>query len=173
VSALCIVALCHLYIYVCLSLGQLLTSFNMPIMDPAFYAAVYGITPMIPTTPMTTASTITTMMAVTMMMTTSLTPETTTSVTQLATTAVSSTTTSDFLVRSTNISGNQGMKASGIISHGFIPMYVAADYIIRSTTKVTTPSTIRKRVLTTRARVFTTTSRSTNVTSKKRSLLTL
>jgi hypothetical protein len=63
------------------------------------------------------------------------------------------------------------MKASGIISHGFIPMYVAADYIIRSTTKVTTPSTIRKRVLTTRARVFTTTSRST-ASSKKRSLLT-
>jgi len=143
----------------------------MPIMDPAFYAAVYGITPVIPTTPMTTASTITTMMAVSMMMTTSLTPETTMSVTQLATTVVSTTTTSEFLVRNANISGIQGMKASGI-SHGFIPMYVVPDYIIKSTTRVTTPSTIRKRVLTTRARVFTTTSRSTNVTSKKRSLLT-
>jgi hypothetical protein len=139
-------------------------------MDPAFYAAVYGITPVIPTTPMTTASTITTMMAVSMMMTTSLTPETTMSVTQLATTAVSTTTTSEFLVRNANISGIQGMKASGI-SHGFIPMYVVPDYIIKSTTRVTTPSTIRKRVLTTRARVFTTTSRST-ASSKKRSLLT-
>jgi len=142
----------------------------MPIMDPAFYAAVYGITPMIPTTPMTTASTITTMMAVSMMMTTSLTPETTMSVTQLATTVVSTTTTSEFLVRNANISGIQGMKASGI-SHGFIPMYVVPDYIIKSTTRVTSPSTIRKRVLTTRARVFTTTSRST-ASSKKRSLLT-
>ncbi len=28
----------------------------MPIMDPAFYAAVYGITPIIPTTPVTTAT---------------------------------------------------------------------------------------------------------------------
>jgi hypothetical protein len=50
-------------------------------------------------------------------------------------------------------------------------MYVVPDYIIKSTTRVTTPSTIRKRVLTTRARVFTTTSRST-ASSKKRSLLT-
>jgi hypothetical protein len=106
-------------------------------------------------------------------MMTSLTPETTTFVTQLATTAVSSTTTSDFLVRNTNISGNQGMKASGIISHEFIPMYVVPDYIIKSTTKVTTPSTIRKRVYTTRARVITTTSRSTNATGKKRGLYTL
>jgi hypothetical protein len=105
----------------------------MPIMDPAFYAAVYGITPIIPTTPVTTATTITTMMAATMMMT-SLTPETKTFVTQLATTAVSSTTTSDFLERNVNISGNQGMKASGNMTDRFIPMYVVPDYIFKSTT---------------------------------------
>jgi hypothetical protein len=64
------------------------------------------------------------------------------------------------------------MKASGNISHGFIPMYVVPDYIFKSTTKLTTPSTSRKRVYPTRARVITTTSRSTSVTSKKRGLFT-
>jgi hypothetical protein len=126
-------------------------------MDPAFYAAVYGITPIIPTTPVTTATTITTMMAATMMMT-SLTPETTTFATQLATTAVSSTTTSDFLVRNVNISGNQGMETSGNMSHRFIPMYVAPDSMFKSTTKLTTSSTVWKRVYPTRTRVTTTTS---------------
>jgi hypothetical protein len=143
----------------------------MPIMDPAFYAAVYGITPIIPTTPMTIATTITTKMAATMMMT-SLTPETTIFATRLVTTAVSSTTTSDFLVRNVNISGNQGMKTSGNMTHRFIPMHVAPDSRFKSTTKLSTPSTVWKRVYPTRARVITTTSRSTTMTSKKQVLYT-
>jgi hypothetical protein len=80
------------------------------------------------------------------MMMTSLTPETTTFATCLVTTAVSSTTTSDFLLRNVNISGNQGMKASGNMSHRFIPMNVAPDSRFKSTTKLTTPSTVWKRV---------------------------
>jgi hypothetical protein len=143
----------------------------MPIMDPAFYAAVYGITPIIPTTPVMTATTITTMMAATMMMT-SLTPETTTFATRLATTAVSSTTTSDFLVRNINISGNQGMKASGNMAHRFIPMHVAPDSRFKSTTKISTPSTVWKRVHPTRARVITTTSKLTTIASRKRVVYT-
>jgi hypothetical protein len=142
----------------------------MPIMDPAFYAAVYGITPIIPTTPVTTATTITTMMTATMMMT-SLKPETTTFATRLATTAVSSTTTSDFLVRSVNISGNQGMKVSGNMSHKFIPMHVAHNLQIKSTTKKSTPSTIGKIIYPTKARVTTTTSMSIT-TSRERVVYT-
>ncbi len=64
------------------------------------------------------------------------------------------------------------MKASGNMSHRFIPMHVAPDSRFKSTTKLTTPSTFWKRVYPTRARVISTTSRSTTVISKKRILYT-
>jgi hypothetical protein len=49
-------------------------------------------------------------------------------------------------------------------------MYVAPDSMFKSTTKLTTPSTVWKRVYPTRARVIITSSRSTSVTNKKRVL---
>jgi hypothetical protein len=102
------------------------------------------------------------------MMITSLTPETTTLATRLATTAVSSTTTtSDLLVPSVNIAGNRGMKVSGNMSHRFIPMQVARDLRFKSTTKISTPSTIWRRVYPARARVTTTTSMTTTTSRKK------